>query len=67
MNHHLTPLLTGVMTYTSESITRFDVPGHKGGKALDELQSLWGEALLRMDVNSTKPLDHLEHPTGIIL
>lgn len=67
MNHHLTPLLTGVMTYTSESITRFDVPGHKGGKALDELQSLWGEDVLRMDVNSTKPVDHLAHPTGIIL
>ncbi len=66
MNHSNTPLLSGVLAYSNASITPFDVPGHKQGQYLPELQSLWGETVLRMDINSSKAVDNLSHPTGII-
>jgi len=66
MDHNKTPLLTGVIEYAQENITSFDVPGHKRGNSLEELKEIWSELALRMDVNSSKRVDNLSHPTGII-
>lgn len=63
----LTPLLSGVISYAHENITCFDVPGHKQGHYLEELQELWGTMTLRMDINSSRKVDNLSNPSGIIL
>lgn len=66
MDHNKTPLLTELVRYAKEDITSFDVPGHKRGNSLEELRELWSEMALKMDVNSSKRVDNLSHPTGII-
>lgn len=66
MNHSKTPLLSAVAAYANEDVTCFDVPGHKRGHYLEELRELWGDMPLKMDINSSKRVDNLSHPTGII-
>jgi len=44
----------------------FDVPGHKGGRGNKELTDFLGEKCLKVDVNSMKPLDNLNHPVSVI-
>lgn len=66
MDHNKTPLLTELVRYAKEDITSFDVPGHKRGNSLEELRELWSDMALKMDVNSSKRVDNLSHPTGII-
>lgn len=60
------PLLSALMAYKDNSIIPFDVPGHKQGKGNPLLQKVFGAELMRMDVNSSKPLDFLGNPTGVI-
>lgn len=50
-----------------EKLVPFDVPGHKRGRGNKELMDFLGERCLSVDVNSTKYLDSLCHPTGIIM
>ena len=52
------------MKYTR--LVPFDVPGHKRGLGNPELTAFLGEKCLSVDVNSSKSLDSLCHPTGII-
>lgn len=66
MNHSNTPLLSTVAKYAQTDITSFDVPGHKRGAYLNELKELWGEQVLKMDINASKAVDNLSHPTGVI-
>lgn len=66
MNHSKTPLLDTVYRYAQSNVTCFDVPGHKQGSYLPELQSIWSEMTLKMDVNSSKIVDNLSHPIGVI-
>lgn len=66
MNHNRTPLLSGVSDYANQKITCFDVPGHKQGHYLEELSELWGNKILQMDINSSKKVDNLSNPSGII-
>ncbi len=65
-NHNKAPLLDTVLNYALKEVTCFDVPGHKMGKGLNELQKLWGELVLKMDINSSPFVDNLSHPTTII-
>jgi lysine decarboxylase len=47
-------------------VVPFDVPGHKGGRGNKKLTDFLGEACLKNDVNSMKPLDNLCHPVSVI-
>lgn len=47
-------------------IVPFDVPGHKRGKGNPELTEFLGDACMKVDVNSMKPLDNLCHPVSVI-
>jgi len=42
------------------------VPGHKGGRGNKELADFLGDACMKADVNSMKPLDFLGHPESVI-
>ncbi|OOB79397.1 MAG: hypothetical protein BEN18_04085 [Epulopiscium sp. Nuni2H_MBin001] len=66
INHYKTPLLEGVYNYALKDVTCFDVPGHKMGNGLPQLQELWGELVLKMDINSSPFVDNLSHPHTII-
>ncbi len=67
MNKHLnTPLLSKVVEYSKKDVTCFDVPGHKRGRYLTELNKAFGEGTLKLDVNSSKTVDNLSSPKGVI-
>lgn len=61
-----TPLLDALSQYHDKGVAPFDVPGHKHGKGLTELADFLGKKVLEVDVNSMKPLDNLNKPTGVI-
>lgn len=61
--HNKTPLYTALEKYALENLTHFDVPGHKKIKSLGGIFSV---DLLAFDANSTKELDMLSNPSGII-
>ena len=67
MNHTKTPLFSTVLEYAKADITCFDVPGHKRGNYSGELKEIWGDMTLKMDINASKIVDNLSHPTGVIL
>jgi arginine decarboxylase len=60
------PLFDTLKKYSQNSVTHFDVPGHKRGKGLKEFADFMGDAVMRCDVNSMKPLDNLANPIGVI-
>lgn len=62
-NHDETPLFSKIIEYSNEDVTCFDVPGHKRGRYLSELNEFFS---LKMDVNSSKNVDNLSNPTGVI-
>lgn len=61
-----TPIHEAIMYHKNTRVVHFDVPGHKGGRGNPELTNFLGEQCLKADVNSTKTLDNLIHPTSII-
>lgn len=61
-----TPIYDALQHYIKNRIVSFDVPGHKQGKGHSALLEAFGEKCLSMDLNSSKPLDNLTHPTSII-
>lgn len=63
---HNTPIHEAVAAHKNTRVVHFDVPGHKGGRGNPELTKFLGEQCLKADVNSTKTLDNLIHPTSII-
>lgn len=62
----LTPIFTALSKYREEDIIHFDVPGHKKNKESFIAQAM-GEEIVSFDANSTKELDMLSHPVGVIL
>ncbi len=59
------PLFEALKAYRQNRIVRFDVPGHKG-RGMPELVNFLGQDCLSADVNSSKPLDNLIHPSSVI-
>lgn len=59
------PLFEALRDYRRKRIVRFDVPGHKG-RGSTELSAFLGQDCLAADVNSSKPLDNLIHPSSVI-
>lgn len=60
------PIHEALLKHKDNRIVPFDVPGHKGGRGNLELTQFLGEACLKTDVNSMKPLDNLCHPISVI-
>lgn len=60
------PIYEALKRHLSDRVVKFDVPGHKGGRGNPELTGFLGEAVMKADVNSMKPLDNLCHPTSVI-
>jgi arginine/lysine/ornithine decarboxylase len=60
------PIVEALRAVCDKRIVPFDVPGHKHGKGNKDLTDLLGEACLRLDMNSMKPLDNLCHPVSVI-
>ncbi|MEF9934480.1 MAG: aminotransferase class I/II-fold pyridoxal phosphate-dependent enzyme, partial [Clostridium sp.] len=62
----LTPLFTKVLEYANKEVTCFDVPGHKRSSYLTDIKSSLGDMIFKFDVNSSKTVDNLSNPTGVI-
>lgn len=60
------PIYEALAAHRKNRIVPFDVPGHKGGRGTPLLTEFLGEACLKADVNSMKPLDNLCHPVSVI-
>lgn len=60
-----TPIYSALLEYRNSNIVHFDVPGHKKNKNCFLAQCM-GEEIVSFDANSTKALDMLSHPVGII-
>ena len=65
-NQHNTPLLDGILAYQKKRVVGFDVPGHKQKKTNEALIDVFGYQTLALDYNSSKALDNLANPQGII-
>ena len=61
-----TPLFTAMKDYHKKEVTPFDVPGHKQGRGLSEFTEYFGKTIMEIDMNSSKPLDNLSNPIGVI-
>jgi len=66
LDHTRAPLYEAMKEYQLDRVVKFDVPGHKGGRGNKALRDFLGEACMRNDVNSMKPLDNLCHPVSVI-
>ncbi len=60
------PIHEALLMHKKTRVVPFDVPGHKGGRGTPELTQFLGADCLKVDVNSSKPMDNLIHPTSII-
>lgn len=62
-----TPLLDALQAYVRDGITRFHMPGHKGGPGIHpRLKEALGEAVFAMDVTGVEGLDDLHEPSGVL-
>lgn len=61
-----TPIQNALQQYQRRRVVPFDVPGHKQGHGNTELTGFLGNQCLAVDVNSSKPMDNLCHPTSVI-
>lgn len=61
-----TPLVDALLAFEQDDVVPFDVPGHKRGQGLNKLNAIFGERLGRLDVNSMKALDYINHPVSVI-
>lgn len=66
LDQNRAPVYEALEAMRAEKLVPFDVPGHKRGKGNKDLTDFLGERCMSVDVNSTKYLDSLGHPTGII-
>ncbi|WP_394219811.1 aminotransferase class I/II-fold pyridoxal phosphate-dependent enzyme [Halobacillus trueperi] len=67
MNQHDTPLFSGLKKHRDRKPVQFHIPGHKGGKGMDEeFRSFIGDQALSIDLINIEPLDDLHHPQGMI-
>lgn len=60
------PIYEAMEKHRLNRVVPFDVPGHKGGRGNKELSQFLGERCVKVDVNSMKPLDNLNHPVSVI-
>lgn len=60
------PIYEALRDYRERRVVPFDVPGHKQGRGTPLLREFLGADALAADVNSSRPLDNLSHPTGVI-
>ena len=60
------PLYDALVRHRASRVVPFDVPGHKQGRGNPALRRFLGADCLAADVNSSKPLDNLCHPTSVI-
>lgn len=60
-----TPVLSALEEYAASGVVNFDVPGHKKRMKWGQENPFWDE-ILYYDYNSTKELDLLSNPTGVI-
>jgi arginine decarboxylase len=63
--HTRAPLYEALDQYAQAEITHFDVPGHKKRMQVG-LGEYFGDRVVHLDANSTKGLDMLSNPNGII-
>ncbi len=66
MRQEEAPVYEALERMRNDKLVPFDVPGHKRGKGNPELTAFLGEQCMSVDMNSTKYLDSLCHPTGIL-
>jgi arginine/lysine/ornithine decarboxylase len=60
------PIVNALNNFRESRVVPFDVPGHKRGKGNSALTEFLGKRAVQIDVNGQKPLDYLNHPTGVI-
>ncbi len=60
------PIYEALSAHMKKRVVPFDVPGHKAGRGTPQLTAFLGEACMKADVNSMKPLDNLCHPVSVI-
>lgn len=61
------PLAEAVERYAREQVTRFHMPGHKGGKGISpETERILGRRLFELDITGVEGMDDLLQPNGII-
>lgn len=60
------PIYEALKRYRGKRVVPFDVPGHKQGRGNPALTEFLGQQCMSADVNSSKPLDNLCHPVGVI-
>ncbi len=63
--HLDTPIYTELDRYSKSKILHFDVPGHKKNPK-SPIAEAFGDRIALLDANSTKELDVLSNPTGVI-
>jgi arginine/lysine/ornithine decarboxylase len=63
--HLETPIYTEIDRYSKSKIIHFDVPGHKKNPN-SPIAEAFGDRIALLDANSTKDLDVLSNPTGVI-
>jgi arginine decarboxylase len=66
MNHQLTPYFTKLIEYVKKDRVPLDVPGHKMGVFHNDMTSILGEEVFRLDVNAPHGFDNLNVPKGVI-
>jgi len=66
-NQQKTPLFTALVDYAKSDVIPFDVPGHKRGHVSNKFNDALGKYSMKLDVNSSKKLDLLGNPHGVIL
>lgn len=60
------PIKEALQQVERSRLVPFDVPGHKRGVGNKELTEFLGAQVMKLDINSMKPVDNLCHPTSII-
>lgn len=64
-NQDQTPLWTALKNYKETDIVHYDVPGHKQSPNA-AIAEAFGKDIIELDTNSTKPLDNMSNPIGVI-
>jgi arginine/lysine/ornithine decarboxylase len=66
MDQNATPIIDALRDFNDKGIASFDVPGHKRGKRVCDLQKLIGKEAFLMDVNAPIGLDTFAHSVDVV-